>query len=77
MQLAVRQVHQPRRRSRRGVVVVINICAGSARLTKTCRKLGLRGLASDKGTERSCGIDIMTLDLAVASQLQTNQELPS
>ena len=51
-------------------LLVIEVCAGSARLTKTCRKLGLRGLAVDKVTERSCGIDIMVLDLTVASQLQ-------
>ena len=47
---------------------VIEICTGSARLTKTGRKLGLRGLAVDKVTERSCGIDIMVLDLTVPSQ---------
>ena len=51
-------------------LLVIEICAGSARLTKTCRKLGIRGLAVDKITSRSCGIDIMTLDLTVPSQLQ-------
>ena len=51
-------------------LLVIEVYAGSARLTKTCRKLGLRGLAVDKVTERSCGIDIMVLDLTVASQLQ-------
>eukprot|EP00435_Cladocopium_sp_Y103_P017720 s5862_g4.t1 len=51
-------------------LLVIEICAGSARLTKTCRKLGLRGLAVDKTTDRSCGIDIMILDLTISSQLQ-------
>ena len=39
-------------------------------MTKTGRKLGLRGLAVDKVTERSCGIDIMVLDLTVPSQLR-------
>ena len=34
-------------------LLVIEICAGSARLTKTCRKLGIRGLAIDKITSRS------------------------
>ena len=48
-------------------LLVIEICAGSARLTKTCRKLGLRGIAVDKHTERSCGIDVMVLDLSVDS----------
>ena len=51
-------------------LLVIEICAGSARLTKTCRKLGLRGLAVDKSSDRSCGIDIMTLGLTDATQLQ-------
>ena len=51
-------------------LLVIEICAGSARLTKTCRKLGLRGLAVDKITERSCGIDIMVLDLTIEPQLE-------
>ena len=51
-------------------LLVIEVCAGSARLTKTCRKLGLRGLAIDKITGRSCGVDIMTLDLTVRAQLQ-------
>ena len=49
---------------------MIEVCAGSARLTQTCRKLGIRGMAIDKITSRSCGIDIMTLDLTVPSQLQ-------
>ena len=51
-------------------LLVIEVCAGSARLTKTCRKSGLRGLAVDKSTDRSCGIDIMTLDLTNPAQLQ-------
>lgn len=29
-------------------LLVIEICAGSDRLTKTCQKLGMRGLAVDK-----------------------------
>ena len=29
-------------------LLVIEVCAGSARLTKICRKLGIRGLAIDK-----------------------------
>ena len=54
-------------------LLVIEICAGSARLTKTCRKLGIRGLAVDKITSRSCGIDIMTLDLTVPSLTSSRQ----
>ena len=44
-------------------VLLLEICAGSARLTKTARKFGLRGLAIDKTKARSCGIDILLLDL--------------
>ena len=51
-------------------LLVVEICAGSARLTKTCRKIGLRGLAVDRSKERSCGTDILALDLTVDSQLQ-------
>ena len=51
-------------------LLVVEICAGSARLTKTCRKIGLRGLAVDRSKERSCGTDILVLDLTVDSQLQ-------
>ena len=51
-------------------LLVIEVCAGSARLTKTCRKLGLRGIAVVKHTERSCGIAVMVLDLSVDSALQ-------
>lgn len=43
-------------------LLVIEVCAGSARLTKTCRKFGLRDLAMDKSTDRSCGIDIITAE---------------
>ena len=50
-------------------LLIIEVCAASARLTKTGRKHGLRGLAIDKSVERSCGVDIMTLDLTNASQL--------
>ena len=51
-------------------MLVVEICAGSARLTKTCRRLSLRGLAIDRSKERSCGTDILVLDLTIQSQLQ-------
>ena len=51
-------------------LLVVEICAGSARLTKTCRKMGLRGLAVDHTKDRSCGTDIFLLDLTVATNLQ-------
>ena len=51
-------------------LLIVEICAGSARLTKSCRKLGLRALAIDKSVDRSCGTDIMVLDLTIPAQLQ-------
>ena len=46
-------------------LLVVEICAGSARLTKTVRKRGLRGLAIDKSKDRGCGTEIMILDLTL------------
>ena len=51
-------------------VLLLEICAGSARLTKTARKFGLRGLAVDKSKSRSCGVDILILDLTNAFDFQ-------
>ena len=51
-------------------ILVIEVCAGSARLSKTCRKLGLRAMAIDKTTSRGCGTEILVLDLTIDSQLQ-------
>ena len=38
-------------------LLVVEICAGSARLTKTARKRGLRGLAIDKSKDSGCGTE--------------------
>ena len=46
-------------------LLVVEICAGTARLTKTVRKRGRRGLAIDKTKDRGCGTEIMVLDLTV------------
>ena len=51
-------------------VLVVEICAGRARLTKTVRSKGMRGLAVDKSKGRSCGTEIMLLDLTVQQDLQ-------
>ena len=50
-------------------LLVVEICAGSARLTKTVRSRGMRGLAVDKTKGRSCGTEIMLLDLTVKQGL--------
>ena len=50
-------------------LLVVEICAGTARLTKTVRARGIRGLAVDKSKQRSCGTDIMVLDLTVEHDL--------
>ena len=50
-------------------LLVIEICAGTARLTKTVRARGIRGLAVDKSKSRTCGTGIMILDLTVEHDL--------
>ena len=37
---------------------MVEICAGTAMLTKTVRKRGIRGLAVDKSKDRGCGTEI-------------------
>ena len=51
-------------------MLVIEICAGSARLSKTCRKIGLRAMAIDKITSRGCGTEILVMDLTDDLQFQ-------
>ena len=48
---------------------MIEICAGTARLSKTIRGKGMRALAIDKSKSRGCGTDIMVLDLTVTNDL--------
>jgi hypothetical protein len=50
-------------------LLVVEVCAGTARLTKTVRARGIRGLAIDKSRDRSCGTEIMILDLTVEHDL--------
>ena len=38
--------------------MVLEICAGSARLTKAARAKGFKGIAVDHSSERSCGVDV-------------------
>ena len=58
-------------------LLVIEICAGTARLTKTVRARGIRGLAVDKSKNRSCGTDIMVLDLTVEHDLNLLMQIIS
>ena len=51
-------------------LLVVEICAGSARLTKTVRAKGIRGLAIDKTKSRGCGTEIMVLDLTLEHDLR-------
>ena len=39
-------------------IIIVEICAGSARLTKTARSMGFKGVAVDHSSKRSCGVDI-------------------
>ena len=50
-------------------LLIVEICAGTARLTKTARQKGFRGLAIDKSKSRGCGTEIMILDLTLEQDL--------
>ena len=50
-------------------IIIIEICAGSARLTKAARTMGFKGVAVDHSDKRSCGIDICIFDLTDDTQL--------
>lgn len=50
-------------------LLVVEVCAGTARLTKTIRSRGIRGLEIDKSRDRSRGTEIMVLDLTVEHDL--------
>ena len=51
-------------------IIIIEICAGSARLTKAARAMGFKGVAVDHSDKRSCGVDICIFDLTDPLQLQ-------
>ena len=51
-------------------IIILEICAGSARLTKAARGQGFRGLAIDHTNKRSCGVDICIFDLTDPAQLE-------
>ena len=50
-------------------ISILEVCAGSARLTRTARAAGFKGVAVDHSTKRSCGVDICIFDLTDSSQL--------
>ena len=51
--------------------MVVEICAGSARLTKAARAKGFKGIAVDHSSERSCGVNICEFELADPEQLES------
>ena len=51
-------------------IIILEICAGSARLTKAARGQGFRGVAIDHSNKRSCGVDICIFDLTDPAQLE-------
>ena len=51
-------------------LLVVEICAGTARWTKTVRKRGFKGLAVDKTKDRGCGTEILLLDLTLDTDVQ-------
>ena len=50
-------------------ILIVEICAGSARLTKVARDAGFHGLAIDHTQARSCGIDICIFELEDPTQV--------
>ena len=52
-----------------GDLIFIEVCAGSARLTKAARDAGFTGIAVDHTTMRSCGIDICIFELEDQQQV--------
>ena len=55
-------------------IIIVEICAGSARLTKTARAMGFKGVAIDHSSKRSCGVDICIFDLANPAELEDLRE---
>ena len=53
---------------------ILEVCAGSARLTKTARAAGFKGVAVDHSIERSCGVDICIFDLTDPSHFQLSDQ---
>eukprot|EP00435_Cladocopium_sp_Y103_P062898 s272_g24.t1 len=50
-------------------MIFVEICAGSAKLTKAAREAGFNGLAVDHTDKRSCGIDICIFELEDQQQV--------
>ena len=53
-----------------GDLLFIEVCAGSARLTKVARDSGFNGVAIDHSNLRSCGVNICIFELEEDSQVQ-------
>ena len=51
-------------------ILIVEICAGSARLTQVAREAGFHGLAIDHSSSRSCGIDICIFELEDQTQVE-------
>ena len=51
-------------------LIFVEVCAGSARLTRTAREFGFNGIAIDHTQHRSCGVDICIFELEDENQVQ-------
>ena len=51
-------------------MIFVEVCAGSARLTRTARDVGFNGIAIDHTTQRSCGVDICLFELEDPLQVE-------
>ena len=51
-------------------MIFVEVCAGSARLTRPARDVGFNGIAIDHTTQRSCGVDICLFELEDPLQVE-------
>ena len=58
-----------------GIGLVLETFSGTSRLTKACRKAGLRAYAVDKDRKRAENITVLEFDITNAQQLQQLQDI--
>jgi len=61
--------------SSQGVGLVLEIFSGTSRLTKACRKAGLRAYAVDKDKKRAENVTVLEFDITNAEQLKQLQDI--
>ena len=61
--------------SSQGVGLVLEIFSGTSRLTKACRKAGLRAYAVDKDKKRAENVTVLEFDITNTEQLKQLQDI--